>query len=78
MSYANEYTRRVVESRGGKRMMLIKPSGYHHMGTILSIVETNALAIIDLKMVQITPSHMEELATRCVDGTLQANKYDGI
>ncbi|KDO24166.1 hypothetical protein SPRG_10594 [Saprolegnia parasitica CBS 223.65] len=55
---ANECTRRLLATRGGNRLLLIKPSGYRPLGQILAAIEQSHVAIVNLRMVQLTPSDM--------------------
>jgi hypothetical protein len=51
---ANEYTRNQLQTRGGKALFLIKPSGYLHMGKIIQVIEKAGLTQLHTSMVKLT------------------------
>ncbi|KAF0685002.1 Aste57867_23031 [Aphanomyces stellatus] len=59
---ANEYTRRLLASRGSNRVFVVKPSGYGALGRILSALESAKLTFVKMRMIHIQPNDLPLLA----------------
>lgn len=74
IEYANDSTRRIVEARGRDAVLLIKPSGYHQLGKILSTIEESDMSIVRMKMIRIESRDLKQLAEQIDDDSFQQNK----
>lgn len=54
VEYANDYTKQTIENRGGPLGLLITPSGYPHMGQIISILQSQDQQLVNMKMIRIS------------------------
>lgn len=60
IDYADDYTRRALESRKARTLALIKPDAYNHIGTVLSAVQGAGFVIARLKMVRMNQGQATE------------------
>ncbi|OQR86483.1 nucleoside diphosphate kinase [Achlya hypogyna] len=58
---ANEYTRSLLKSRGGNRVVLVKPSGYRVLGQIISAIEMCNVAIVNVRMIHLQSVDMPQV-----------------
>lgn len=63
---ANEYTKQMLKKRATKALVVVRPSGYAHMGKVVQAIEASGLVLLTLVMAQLERSHATALAQQCL------------
>lgn len=63
---ANEYTKNMLARQTNKALVVITPSGYSHMGSILRVIEQSEVVVLNVLMMQLERSQLAALNAHLV------------
>lgn len=74
MEAANEYTKSMIARQTNKALVVITPSGYNHMGSILRVIEESEVVVLNMLMMQLDQPQLAALNAHLVTDKTRPNE----